>query len=173
MALLDPKGALGRTAGKLGLDAAGGSSPGRGSPRWGRCRQSGARAPARGRPNLALDLLDRATAAADQKGSHTVGRSEVALAAASSDQANIGPALRDAGWTVDKLTAALRSPEVMQPTEEKAAEAGGSVLAKYTRDLTEAARGGKIMPVVGRDSETRNVIQTLLRKTKKQSSSRR
>src|SRR5690606_23075813 len=43
---------------------------------------------------------------------------------------------------------------------------GGSVLEKFTRDLTAAAREGKLMPVVGRDAETRSVVQTLLRKTK-------
>ncbi len=165
IALLDPKGALGRTAAKVGLDAAGALRRVEAVPDGADAvKADPGRQPVAGR--TLRDLLDRATAAADQKGSHTVGPLEVALAAVTSDQANLGPALRDAGWTEEKLAAALKSPEVMQPTEEKSAEAGGSVLAKFTRDLTEAARAGKIMPVVGRDAETRNVIQTLLRKTK-------
>ncbi|MBX3145454.1 MAG: AAA family ATPase [Gemmatimonadales bacterium] len=165
MALLEPQGALGRTAAKLQLDAAGalravtavadGTDAVKADP---------GRQPVAGRS--LRDLLDRATARADAKGVRTIGPFEVVAAAIESDQGNLGPALRDAGWTADKVNAAMASPEVMQPAEERAGDEGGSVLGKFTRDLTEAARQGKLMPVVGRDTETRNVIQTLLRKTK-------
>ncbi len=165
IALLEPQGALGRTAAKLQLDAAAAlravTAVADGSDA---VKADGARQPVAGRS--LRDLLDRATARADAKGVRTIGPLEVVAAAADSDQGNLGPALRDAGWTADKLTAAMASPEVMQPAEERAGDDGGSVLAKFTRDLTEAARQGKLMPVVGRDAETRNVIQTLLRKTK-------
>ncbi len=165
LALLDSKGALGRTAAKVGLDAAAalrriealppGSDAVKAEP---------GRQPVAGRS--LRDLLDRATAMADQRSAHTVGPLEVALAAVDSDQGDLGPALRDAGWTAEKLRSALQSPEVMQPAEEKRADDGASVLAKFTRDLTEEARQGKLMPVIGRDAETRSMIQTLLRKTK-------
>lgn len=165
IALLEPHGALGRTAAKLQLDAAAAlravTAVADGSDA---VKADGARQPVAGRS--LRDLLDRATARADAKGVRTIGPLEVVAAAIDSDQGNLGPALRDAGWTADKLTAAMTSPEVMQPAEERAGDDGGSVLAKFTRDLTEAARQGKLMPVVGRDTETRNVIQTLLRKTK-------
>ncbi len=165
IALLEPQGALGRTAAKLQLDAAAAlravTAVADGSDA---VKADGARQPVAGRS--LRDLLDRATARADAKGVRTIGPLEVVAVAIDSDQGNLGPALRDAGWTADKLTAAMASPEVMQPAEERAGDDGGSVLAKFTRDLTEAARQGKLMPVVGRDAETRNVIQTLLRKTK-------
>jgi ATP-dependent Clp protease ATP-binding subunit ClpB len=166
LALLDPKGALGRTAGKIGLDA------GKAAQRIAALpdgpdsvKLEPGRQPVAGR--TLRDLLDRATGLADKSGARTIGPLEVVLAAVTSDQGDLGPALRDAGWSEDKLAAALRSPEVMQPAEEKSTpEDGQSVLAKFTRDLTEVARQGKMMPVVGRDVETRNVVQTLLRKTK-------
>src|SRR6185437_13189924 len=94
------------------------------------------------------DLLDRAFAAADARGSHTVG------------------ALGDAGWTAESIGKALDSPAVMQPAEEHATDAGASQLAKFSTDLTQRARDGKLSPVIGRDGETRALIQTLLRKSK-------
>ncbi len=165
IALLQPTGSLGRTASKVGLNAAAALKrieelpPGADS-----VKAEPGRQPVAGR--TLRDLLDRATAAADKRGSHTVGPLEVILGALGSEQAHLGPALRDAGWTEDKVTAALKSPEVMQPAEEKSAVAEGNVLAKFTRDLTQVARDGKLMPVIGRDAETRAVIQTLLRRTK-------
>ena len=54
----------------------------------------------------------------------------------------------------------------MQPAEERDADAGASQLAKFSTDLTQRARDGKLSPVIGRDVETRALIQTLLRKSK-------
>ena len=113
------------------------------------------------------DLFDRAFAIADRRGGQTIGPVEVALAAAESPGLGVGQAIIDAGWARDRLEALLDDPKVMQPTDEQSAasELGGA-LAKYSRDLTAAAREGKIMPVVGRDVEMRSVLQTLLRKSK-------
>src|SRR5262245_17763096 len=106
MALLEPKGALGRTAGKLGLDAAAALKRIEGLPDGADAvKADPGRQPVAGR--TLRDLLDRATAVADKRGSHTIGPLEVALGAIGSDQGNLGPALRDTGWTEDKLTAAL------------------------------------------------------------------
>jgi ATP-dependent Clp protease ATP-binding subunit ClpB len=110
------------------------------------------------------DLFDRAFAITDKRGSHTVGILETALAAVDERTGKLGTALQDAGWTTETVGAALDSSEVMQPTEEPV-PAGGQ-LERFSRDLTAAAREGKLMPVIGRDAELRAVIQTLLRKTK-------
>jgi ATP-dependent Clp protease ATP-binding subunit ClpB len=112
------------------------------------------------------DLLDRAFAAADARGSHTVGALEVALAATDSRAGDLAVALEDAGWTVESIGKALDSPAVMQPAEEHATDGGASQLAKFSTDLTQRARDGKLSPVIGRDGETRALIQTLLRKSK-------
>ncbi|HXY28225.1 MAG TPA: AAA family ATPase [Acidimicrobiales bacterium] len=70
------------------------------------------------------------------------------------------------GVTRDALLAALRvvrgSHRVTTPDPEQTYQA----LAKYGRDLTEAARAGKLDPVIGRDEEIRRVIQVLSRRTK-------
>ena len=164
--MLAPDGALAHVAGALSLDAAMASrfvadvaDPG----------NEGTLEP--GRQPIASralrDLMDRAFAVAEGRGARTVGPLEIALAAAESPGLPVGRALVDAGWTRERLTKALESPEVMQPAEEK--EQPGDLkgsLAKFSRDLTAAAREGKLMPVVGRDVELRSVIQTLLRKTK-------
>lgn len=165
-ALLAPDGPLGRVASQVGLDAAmalrfvenvtdaineGQLTPGQ-QPIASRALR---------------DLLDRAFAVADKRGTHTVGPLEIALACVESPGLPVGAALTDAGWTAEKLGKALESPKVMQPSEEgKSPEAQGSQLARFTRDLTQAAREGKLSPVVGRDAELRVVIQTLLRRSK-------
>ncbi len=76
-------------------------------------------------------------------------------------------ALADAiGVTKEALLTALRavrgSHRVTTPDPEQTYQA----LAKYGRDLTEAARDGKLDPVIGRDEEIRRVIQVLSRRTK-------
>ncbi|MGE3618765.1 MAG: ATP-dependent Clp protease ATP-binding subunit, partial [Gemmatimonadales bacterium] len=165
LALLAPDGALGRVAGRLGLDAGGALRRIEGLPNDGDAvKLEPGRQPIAGRS--LRDLMDRAAAVADRRNSRTVGPVEVALGAVTADQGNLGPALRDAGWTAEKLESAQHSPEVMQPAEERAADSPEGMLAKFTRDLTALAREGKMMPVIGRDGETRSVIQTLLRRTK-------
>jgi ATP-dependent Clp protease ATP-binding subunit ClpB len=165
-ALLDKGGALERIAGPASLDAGMAArfieqlpDPGNeGSLEPGR-------APIASR--ALRDLLDRAFAAADKRGTSTVGPIEVALAAVDAPGLQIGQALRDAGWTVEKLTKLTEDPRIVQPaSEEQAPVARGTALATYSRDLTAAAREGKLMPVVGRDVEVRSMLQTLLRKTK-------
>jgi len=111
------------------------------------------------------DLFDRAFAITDKRGQRTVGVVEVALAAVQGRSDNLASALADAGWTADALLKLLDSPTVMQPNEPVAATEG-SQLERFARDLTQAARDGKLMPVIGRDTELRQVIQTLLRKSK-------
>ncbi|MBK8056897.1 MAG: AAA family ATPase [Gemmatimonadetes bacterium] len=114
------------------------------------------------------DLLDRAFVIAERRGTHTVGVLEVALAAVESPGLQVGSALTDAGWNSERLTRALDDSAVMQPVEAKGAtpERPGSALDRFSRDLTQMAREGKLTPVVGRDEELRHVIQVLLRKTK-------
>ncbi|HEY0015343.1 MAG TPA: AAA family ATPase [Longimicrobium sp.] len=163
-ALLEPGGALAQLAPALGLDAGAAREAVETAGDDGAARLEPGRQPIAGR--ALRDLLDRAFARADRRGAHTVGALEVALAAAEPAQGELPRALRDAGWSPDRLAAALDSPEVMQPAAEQAAPAAGSVLARFARDLTADAREGRLPPVLGRDAETRHVVQTLLRKSK-------
>jgi ATP-dependent Clp protease ATP-binding subunit ClpB len=74
--------------------------------------------------------------------------------------------LREAGVTRDRLMQALVSVRGSQRVTDQNPEGKYQTLEKYGRDLTEAARRGKIDPVIGRDDEIRRVMQVLSRRTK-------
>ncbi|MCH8205288.1 MAG: AAA family ATPase, partial [Candidatus Hydrogenedentes bacterium] len=70
------------------------------------------------------------------------------------------------GVTEDAVLAAMRDVRGSQRVTGPNAEDQYDALAKYTRDLTQLARAGKLDPVIGRDEEIRRVIQVLSRRTK-------
>lgn len=74
--------------------------------------------------------------------------------------------LKDSGVTHDRLMQALVQVRGSQRVTDQNPEGKYQALEKYGRDLTEAARRGKIDPVIGRDMEIRRVMQVLSRRTK-------
>ena len=73
----------------------------------------------------------------------------------------------DAGAvTAQKLNAAINDIRKGRTADSASAEQGYDALKKYARDLTEAARDGKIDPIIGRDEEIRRAMQVLSRRTK-------
>ena len=74
--------------------------------------------------------------------------------------------LRHCGITREALLAALKEIRGTQRVTDPNAEQTYDALAKYSRDLTQLARAGKLDPVIGRDEEIRRVIQVLSRRTK-------
>ncbi len=73
----------------------------------------------------------------------------------------------DAGAvTAQKLNAAINDLRKGRTADSASAEEGYDALKKYARDLTEAAREGKIDPIIGRDEEIRRAMQVLSRRTK-------
>jgi len=94
----------------------------------------------------------------------TVERLLVALALAQGSPA--AKALADAGATPQKLNAAINDIRKGRTADSVNAEANFDALKKYARDLTQAARDGKLDPVIGRDEEIRRTIQVLSRRTK-------
>src|SRR5690242_5193558 len=94
----------------------------------------------------------------------TVERLLLALAAA----AGTGAAKALAAARVDpqSLNRAIEEVRKGRKADSPSAEEGYDALKKYTRDLTEAAREGKLDPVIGRDEEIRRTIQVLSRRTK-------
>jgi ATP-dependent Clp protease ATP-binding subunit ClpB len=74
--------------------------------------------------------------------------------------------LKDSGVTHARLLQALQQVRGSQRVTDQNPEGKYQTLEKYGRDLTEAARRGKIDPVIGRDSEIRRVMQVLSRRTK-------
>ncbi len=94
----------------------------------------------------------------------TVERLLLALALATgTDAVKI---LADAGVTPQRLNEAINALRKGRTADSATAENAYEALKKYTRDLTEAAREGKIDPVIGRDEEIRRTIQVLSRRTK-------
>jgi ATP-dependent Clp protease ATP-binding subunit ClpB len=74
--------------------------------------------------------------------------------------------LSQSGVTRDTILKALEQVRGSQRVTDQNPEAKYEALKKYARDLTEAARNGKLDPVIGRDEEVRRVMQVLSRKTK-------
>ena len=74
--------------------------------------------------------------------------------------------LADAGVTPQTLNAAIEDLRKGRTADSASAENAYDALKKYARDLTEAARDGKLDPVIGRDEEIRRTIQVLSRRTK-------
>ena len=72
----------------------------------------------------------------------------------------------DAGVTPTALNQAINDIRKGRTADTASAESGYDALKKYARDLTEAARDGKLDPVIGRDEEIRRTIQVLSRRTK-------
>ena len=94
----------------------------------------------------------------------TVERLLLALAMEKSSEA--GKILANAGVTPQTLNAAINDLRKGRTADSASAENQYDALKKYTRDLTEAARTGKLDPVIGRDEEIRRTIQVLSRRTK-------
>ena len=74
--------------------------------------------------------------------------------------------LKDAGCDRKSMLAALKDVRGTQKVDSPEAEGKYQALAKYTRDLTQEARTGKLDPVIGRNEEIRRVLQVLSRRTK-------
>ena len=87
----------------------------------------------------------------------------IALAKVQSEAAAI---LNRAGATPDKLAAAFNEARGDRRVTSAESEGGESALDKYSVDLTERAREGKLDPIIGRDAEIRRVVQVLSRRTK-------
>jgi ATP-dependent Clp protease ATP-binding subunit ClpB len=94
----------------------------------------------------------------------TVERLLLALTMAAGTEA--AKALQQAGVNPQGLNQAIEALRKGRTADSASAEQGYDALKKYTRDLTEAARDGKLDPVIGRDDEIRRVIQVLSRRTK-------
>ena len=116
--------------------------------------------------NDTVRILDSAeTIAAKAKDSFVpVERILMALALATTTVA--GKALAAANVSATGLNAAIDAVRKGRTADSANAEAGFDALKKYARDLTQAARDGKLDPVIGRDEEIRRTIQVLARRTK-------
>ncbi|HZS13950.1 MAG TPA: ATP-dependent chaperone ClpB [Candidatus Dormibacteraeota bacterium] len=95
-----------------------------------------------------------------------VSTEHLLIALASQEQGDAARLLQQAGVTRDRIYAILESVRGSQRVTDPNPEAKYEALDKYGRDLTDAARRGKLDPVIGRDDEIRRVMQVLSRRTK-------
>ncbi|MFZ3235148.1 MAG: ATP-dependent chaperone ClpB [Stellaceae bacterium] len=111
-------------------------------------------------------VFEQAEQIAQKAGDSFVTVERMLLALTLAKETAAGRALAGAGLTPQKLNAAIEEVRKGRKADSASAEEGYDALKKYSRDLTEAARDGKLDPVIGRDEEIRRTIQVLSRRTK-------
>src|SRR5436305_7534053 len=109
-------------------------------------------------------LLQATEKEANKRGDQFIASELFLLAAA--DSKSVGPLLKEHGLTRKALETAIEAVRGGQKVDSAEAEGQREALKKYTLDLTERARAGKLDPVIGRDDEIRRCIQILQRRTK-------
>jgi ATP-dependent Clp protease ATP-binding subunit ClpB len=110
-------------------------------------------------------LLQAAEKEANKRGDQFIA-SEMFLLAAADAKSAIGPLVKEHGLTRKAMEAAIDAVRGGQKVDNPESEGQREALKKYTIDLTERARLGKLDPVIGRDDEIRRAIQVLQRRTK-------
>src|SRR5438105_665541 len=111
------------------------------------------------------NLLNVADKEAQSRGDQYIA-SELFLLAAAGDRGEVGRMLKQAGITKAALEKAIEEVRSGERVSSQSDESQRQALAKYTLELTERARQGKLDPVIGRDDEIRRCIQILQRRTK-------
>ncbi|WP_112662381.1 ATP-dependent chaperone ClpB [Microvirga flavescens] len=120
-------------------------------------------------PQATRDLMrffDTAEKTAEKAGDSFVTVERMLLGLAVEKDTDAGKILAQAGVTPQSLNAAINTLRKGRTADNATAENAYDALKKYARDLTEAARDGKLDPVIGRDEEIRRTIQVLSRRTK-------
>ncbi|MGQ8820703.1 ATP-dependent chaperone ClpB [Bibersteinia trehalosi] len=117
-------------------------------------------------PSQALiRLLNQCDKLAQQMGDSFIS-SELFVLAALDDSGDLGKLLKNLGLSKANVEQAINQIRGGEKVNSQNAEETRQALSKYTIDLTERARNGKLDPVIGRDEEIRRTIQVLQRRTK-------
>src|SRR6186997_318877 len=111
-------------------------------------------------------VFDAAEKAGEKAGDSFVTVERLLLALALEKDSEAGKILAKAGVTPQNLNAAINALRKGRTADSASAENAYDALKKYARDLTQAARDGKLDPVIGRDEEIRRTVQVLSRRTK-------
>ncbi|WP_299870680.1 ATP-dependent chaperone ClpB [uncultured Hoeflea sp.] len=111
-------------------------------------------------------VFQTAEDAAKKAGDSFVTVERLLLALVIETSAATSKVLSNAGVTAQGLNQTINEIRKGRTADSAGAEQGFDALKKYARDLTEAAREGKLDPVIGRDDEIRRTIQVLSRRTK-------
>ena len=116
--------------------------------------------------NQLREVLETAFKEMEQLKDEYVSVEHLFLAIAQATGAPAGKILSGQGVTKEKIYTVLTDIRGAQRVTDQSPEEKYQALKKFTRDLTEAARKGKLDPVIGRDDEIRRIIQVLSRRTK-------
>ena len=113
-----------------------------------------------------MRILDQAEQVAKKSGDSYVTVERILLAMALAKTMDVGKALAAAGVAPQGLNAAIEELRGGRSADTQSSEDRYDALKRFARDLTQAARDGKLDPVIGRDEEIRRTIQVLARRTK-------
>jgi ATP-dependent Clp protease ATP-binding subunit ClpB len=113
-----------------------------------------------------IRLLDQARAVSKKAGDQYVTVERILLAMALAKGTEVAAAIAAAGVTPQTLNAAIDKLRQGRTADTQGSEDRYDALKRYARDLTQAARDGKLDPVIGRDEEIRRTMQVLARRTK-------
>jgi ATP-dependent Clp protease ATP-binding subunit ClpB len=116
--------------------------------------------------NDAVRVLDQAEQIAQKAGDSYVTVERLLVALALSLNTAAGKAIKASGATAEGINEAINQLRGGRTADTAGAEDRYDALKKFARDLTQAARDGKLDPVIGRDEEIRRTIQILARRTK-------
>ena len=116
--------------------------------------------------NDLVRVIDQAEQIAKKAGDSFVTVERLLLALTLSSTIAAGKILATAGLRTEDLNAAISALRKGKSADTASAEDRYDALKKFARDLTEAAREGKLDPVIGRDEEIRRTVQILARRTK-------
>ncbi len=114
----------------------------------------------------AVAIIQAAGEEADRLDDEYVGNEHLLLALTKSQDTQAGRILRSIGIDAESVYRALREIRGAQRSSTPSAESRYEVLEKYSVNLTDLARAGRLDPVIGRTAEIRRVIQVLARRTK-------
>ncbi|MGO4319283.1 ATP-dependent chaperone ClpB [Agrobacterium sp. MCAB5] len=111
-------------------------------------------------------IFDAAEKIAEKAGDSFVTVERLFQALVEDRGSDAGKVLSDTGVNLQAITAAISALRKGRTADNASAENAYDALKKYARDLTKAARDGKLDPVIGRDEEIRRTVQVLSRRTK-------
>ena len=111
-------------------------------------------------------LLTQAEEISEKAGDSFITVERLLLAMTLAEGTAVARILKDAGLTAQALNQTINDIRKGRKANSATAENAYEALEKYTQDMTEAARSGKLDPVIGRDEEIRRTIQVLSRRTK-------
>lgn len=113
-----------------------------------------------------VTAIENARKEADRLKDEFIGADHLMVSLVSDTSGKLGAAFKKRGITQERIYQALLQVRGSARVTDPRAESKYQALSKYSVDLTELAREGRLDPVVGRDLEVRRVMQTLTRRTK-------